>query len=71
MDAKTPDQPKTGADWEELSFGEETNDDLIQGSGATAEDVEDESDPDEEDRLDEGLEETFPASDPVSAKHIT
>jgi len=22
-------------------------------------------------RLDEGLEETFPASDPVSAKHIT
>jgi len=23
------------------------------------------------DRLDEGLEETFPASDPVSAKHIT
>ncbi len=25
----------------------------------------------ESDRLDEGLEETFPASDPVSAKHIT
>ena len=25
----------------------------------------------EEERLDEGLEETFPASDPVSAKHIT
>jgi hypothetical protein len=44
---------------------------VIRGSGATAEDVEDESDPDDEDRLDEGLEETFPASDPVSAKHIT
>ncbi|MEI9890174.1 MAG: hypothetical protein WDN45_05695 [Caulobacteraceae bacterium] len=41
------------------------------GSGARAEDVQDETDPDEEDRLDEGLEETFPASDPVSAKHIT
>jgi hypothetical protein len=41
------------------------------GSGARAEDVLDESDPDDEDRLDEGLEETFPASDPVSAKHIT
>ncbi len=26
---------------------------------------------DESERLDEGLEETFPASDPVSAKHIT
>lgn len=25
----------------------------------------------EEERLEEGLEETFPASDPVSAKHIT
>ena len=25
----------------------------------------------EEELLDEGLEETFPASDPVSAKHIT
>ncbi len=25
----------------------------------------------EDDRLEEGLEETFPASDPVSAKHIT
>jgi hypothetical protein len=25
----------------------------------------------DDERLDEGLEETFPASDPVSAKHIT
>lgn len=33
-----------------------------------------ETDPEQEaddERLDEGLEETFPASDPVSAKHIT
>jgi len=30
----------------------------------------DNEDPGESDRLDEGLEETFPASDPVSAKHI-
>ena len=27
--------------------------------------------PDKEDRLDEGLEETFPASDPVAAHHIS
>jgi hypothetical protein len=57
--------------WEERTFAEELNDEVVQGSGATADDVEDESDPDDEDRLDEGLEETFPASDPVSAKHIT
>lgn len=68
----TPDDDKARpTTWEERTFSEELNDDVIQGSGATAEDVEDESDPDDEDRLDEGLEETFPASDPVSAKHIT
>ena len=39
----------------------------VLGSGATAEDIEDVADQDESDRLDEGLEETFPASDPVSA----
>ena len=71
MDAKTPDQIKKAADWEERSFGGQNSEDTVQGSGASAEDVADESDPDEEDRLDEGLEETFPASDPVSAKHIT
>jgi hypothetical protein len=36
----------------------------------TLEDPDDE-DPGESDRLDEGLEETFPASDPVSAKDIS
>jgi hypothetical protein len=45
--------------------------DAVLGSGAKAEDIEDMADQDESDRLDEGLEETFPASDPVSAKHIT
>ncbi len=41
--------------------------------GAVAVTLEDdaEQDPGEEDRLEEGLEETFPASDPVSAKHIS
>jgi hypothetical protein len=42
-----------------------------QGSGASAEDVDEESDPRQEALLDEGVEETFPASDPVSVKHIT
>lgn len=41
------------------------------GSGKTAEDVPDESHPRQEDLLDEGIEETFPASDPVSVKRIT
>jgi len=35
------------------------------------EDVAEESDPHQEDLLDEGVEETFPASDPVSVKRIT
>jgi hypothetical protein len=37
----------------------------------TLEDDDDEDAAAVSDRLDEGLEETFPASDPVSAKHIT
>jgi len=44
---------------------------MLEDGVATAEDIEDVADQDESDRLDEGLEETFPASDPVSAKHIT
>jgi hypothetical protein len=55
---------------EERSFGVDEPS-SAKGSGAEASDVKDDSDPDEERRLDEGLEETFPASDPVSAKHIT
>ncbi|MDB5461584.1 MAG: hypothetical protein JWO72_3325 [Caulobacteraceae bacterium] len=66
MDPEQGAKDKTkGAAWEK------TNDELIQGTGASAEDVPDEADPGEDERLDEGLEETFPASDPVSAKHIT
>jgi hypothetical protein len=42
-----------------------------QGSGATPDDVADESHPRQEELLDEGLEESFPASDPVSVKRIT
>lgn len=37
-----------------------------QGSGACADDVEDERDPHTEKQLDHGLKETFPASDPLS-----
>jgi len=36
------------------------------GTGATPEDVEDTRDPHTEKNLDDGVEETFPASDPVS-----
>ena len=62
---------KDSRNWEDRSFSVDPETALIEGSGASAEDVAEDNDPDEEDRLDEGLEETFPASDPVSAKHIT
>lgn len=42
-----------------------------QGSGASADDVEEEVHPRQDELLDEGVEETFPASDPVSVKRIT
>jgi hypothetical protein len=75
-DQKTPKDTvsnanKDSANWEERSFSVDPETALVEGSGAKAEDVPVDNDPDEEDRLDEGLEETFPASDPVSAKHIT
>ena len=41
------------------------------GSGASADDVEVEVHPRQDQLLDEGVEETFPASDPVSVKRIT
>ena len=51
---------------------ENQNDDKApKGSGASPEDVPDESHPRQEELLDEGLEESFPASDPVSVKRIT
>lgn len=71
-------KPEGSPEWEERSFETDVELSILEGgvpeptaSGASAEDVEDEADPDEQERLDEGLEETFPASDPVSAKHIT
>ena len=71
-DEHPKDQPK-GAPREERTFGDKrkAKDEPVHGTGAKAEDVADETDREEEARLDEGLEETFPASDPVSAKHIT
>ena len=65
------DKNKDSLDWEDRSFSVDPETALVEGSGASADDVAEDNDPDEEDRLDEGLEETFPASDPVSAKHIT
>ena len=57
-----------GDDKKETDMGD---DDKAKGTGAAAEDIEDESHPHQEELLDEGVEETFPASDPVSVKHIT
>ena len=54
-------------DLKELGY----KDDPPPASGATPEDVADESHPRQEELLDEGIEETFPASDPVSVKRIT
>jgi hypothetical protein len=74
MDADEHDKDRPrGALKEERTFGEKrkAEDEPVHGTGAKAEDVVDETDREEEARLDEGLEETFPASDPVSAKHIT
>lgn len=48
-----------------------TGDVETEGSGACADDVPDESHPRQEKLLDEGIEESFPASDPVSVKRIT
>ena len=57
-----------------LTQGGETPDadkaaDALDPNGA--DDAEDDPKSREDQLLDEGLEETFPASDPVSAKHIT
>jgi len=71
-------KPEGSRQWEERSFEADAEQSILEGgvpeptaSGASADDVEDEADPHEQELLDEGLEETFPASDPVSAKHIT
>jgi hypothetical protein len=66
MDDKAAQSPA-----EPRSFAPDGSKHPVHGSGATADDVTHGADKAQEDRLDEGLEETFPASDPVSAKHIT
>ena len=55
---KTPDTPE--------SRDLDKKDKAVQGSGAHADDIADDSDPHTEKQLDHGLKETFPASDPVS-----
>ena len=50
---------------------DEDEDDETPATGPSADDVDDESDARQEELLDEGVEETFPASDPVSVKRIT
>jgi hypothetical protein len=55
----------SGAQLADLGYMKESR------SFASSEDIADTADPDDSRRLDEGLEETFPASDPVSAKHIS
>jgi hypothetical protein len=77
-DLAPPAKPKGGREWEERTFEADAELSILEGgvpapiaSGASADDIEDEADPAEDERLDRGLEETFPASDPVSAKHIT
>lgn len=55
-----------------MGYEPNTNDDEeTRPTGPSADDVEDESHPRQEELLDEGVEETFPASDPVSVKRIT
>lgn len=56
---------------EERSFAADAESALIEGSGVSADDIEDTADPDASLCLDHSLEDTFPASDPVAAKHIS
>ena len=58
-------------DLEDLGYREKDRPGKGAGSGAGPEDVADEVHPHQDELLDEGVEETFPASDPVSVKRIT
>ncbi len=51
--------------------GKDKEDGSSEGSGAHPDDVPEEVHPHQDELLDEGVEETFPASDPVSVKRIT
>jgi hypothetical protein len=57
---KTPETPESRA------IDDQDKDKKVEGSGAHADDVEDNRDRHTEKQLDHGLKETFPASDPVS-----
>ncbi len=62
------------ADLEDLGYRAEGDKGEGKGGAATGpgpDDVADEAHPHQDELLDEGVEETFPASDPVSVKHIT
>lgn len=64
-------ESNTVSDEDLRMLGYPDNQDEKPGTGATPEDVADDSDPRQEELLDEGIEESFPASDPVSVKRIT
>ena len=84
MDAETNPDDEDEADYEsdtlsdgdlqDLGYrGEAGKDEKGEGKPSTGhpDDVPDEAHPHQDELLDEGIEETFPASDPVSVKHIT
>ena len=59
-------------DLEDLGYADGDDDDQSKGAGGGhPDDVPDEVHPHQDELLDEGVEETFPASDPVSVKRIT
>ena len=59
------------SDLKDLGYQDKEKPGKGDGSGAGPEDVPEETDTHQEELLDEGVEETFPASDPVSVKRIT
>ena len=77
VDDSTDPDDENEADYEseELSDGDLTDlgyrDDDSKSKGGAPEDVPEEVHPHQDELLDEGVEETFPASDPVSVKRIT
>ena len=67
-------ESETLSDDDLKDLGYRAEDDKGKPGGATGpgpDDVPDEAHPHQDELLDEGVEETFPASDPVSVKHIT
>ncbi len=59
------------SDLKDLGYQDDSKPGKGDGSGAGPEDVPEEVHPHQDELLDEGVEETFPASDPVSVKRIT